>query len=384
MARIARVAVPGFPHQVTQRGNTSLHLAADGPAPPPEFEPGVPSRYFDLNTTATFTGNIQVCIDYSGVAFHDAPSVWHYANGAWTNITTSVDPVQQIACGSTPSLSPFALFQPIDVTPPVIHCASPDGQWHAADITLACTATDAQSGLANAGDASFSLSTNVAGGMETNNATTDTRQICDKAGNCATAGPIGGNMIDKKPPAITITAPNGAYTLNQVVSASYGCIDGGSGVGSCQGAVASGDTISTSAVGRYSFTVTSTDTVGNNSSATTSYTVAFAVNLLYKVVAKQSGSTYPIKLQLTDAAGQNVSSAAIVLHAVGVVRASTGTSAPLDDSGNANPDSDFRYDSALGGYIFNLSLAGYQSGTYFLQFTAGNDATIHNAAFQVK
>jgi len=38
----------------------------------------------------------------------------------------------------------------------------------------------------------------------------------------------------------------------------------------------------------------------------------------------------------------------------------------------------------LEGYIFNLSLKGYATGTYYLQFQAGSDPTLHNALFQVK
>jgi hypothetical protein len=67
-----------------------------------------------------------------------------------------------------------------------------------------------------------------------------------------------------------------------------------------------------------------------------------------------------------------------------VTRISTSTPAALDDSGNANPDLDFRYDAALGGYIFNLSTKGYAAGTYALRFTAGADPTTHTALFAVR
>jgi hypothetical protein len=97
----------------------------------------------------------------------------------------------------------------LDKTNPAVTCASPDGLWHATDVSIACTAGDTLSGLAVAGDASFSLSTSVAANTETNNASTNSRAVCDVAGNCATAGPFSGNMVDKKPPSITITAPGG-------------------------------------------------------------------------------------------------------------------------------------------------------------------------------
>ena len=62
--------------------------------------------------------------------------------------------------------------------PPLVSCASPDGSWHANNIALACTATDA-GGLANPLDASFFLFTSVAAGIEDGNASTDSRNVCD-------------------------------------------------------------------------------------------------------------------------------------------------------------------------------------------------------------
>jgi hypothetical protein len=101
-------------------------------------------------------------------------------------------------------------------------------------------------------------------------------------------------------------------------------------------------------------------------------------------VAKKAGSAYPIKLQLCDASGNNLSSSSIAVHAVSATRVSSNTPATLDDTGNANPDFDFRYDSSLNGYIFNLSTKGYTTGTYSLNFTAGSDPTQHSTQFAVK
>ena len=117
-------------------------------------------------------------------------------------------------------------------------------------------------------------------------------------------------------------------------------------------------------------------------------TPSHQVCLLYDpLVAKKTGTTYPIRLQLCDANGQNLSSPSIVLHAVSVTQSSTNAPGPLDDTGNANPDFDFRYDATLGGnggYIFNLSLRGFSTGTYNLNFRAGTDPALHSARFAVK
>ena len=122
------------------------------------------------------------------------------------------------------------LFVP-DTEPPVITCDAPDGLWHPSDVVIHCTAADAGSGLADAADAAFDLSTSVPAGTETANALTSTREVCDAVGNCATAGPIGGNMVDKKAPAIVIIQPAATeYTHSDTLVLDYSVTDGGSGV----------------------------------------------------------------------------------------------------------------------------------------------------------
>ena len=272
-----------------------------------------------------------------------------------------------------------------DITPPVIACSAPDGQWHASDTTVACTAGDAHSGLANLADASFLLSTHVAVETETSNATTDSRQVCDKAGKCAMAGPIGGNRVDRKPPTIVITSPAGSYLLGQAVATSYACTDGGSGIVSCTGTVPSGANINTAAAGVASLTVQAVDGAGNIASAAARYTVSYGVCPLYDSnSAKKSGSAYPIRIQLCDGRGNNLSSPSIVVHALRVMLIDTKEPIQVDDTGNANPDNDFRYDASLSGYIFNLSTKGFGTGSYSLSFTAGSDPVTHTVTFAVR
>src|SRR5581483_11747509 len=95
---------------------------------------------------------------------------------------------------------------------PSLSCASPDGLWHASNVSLSCTGGDGGSGLATPSDSSFSLSTSVSSGQENSNASTGSHQVCDAVGNCATAGPISGDEVDLKAPTIAITAPAGSGT----------------------------------------------------------------------------------------------------------------------------------------------------------------------------
>jgi hypothetical protein len=103
--------------------------------------------------------------------------------------------------------------------------------------------------------------------------------------------------------------------------------------------------------------------------------------------AAKSGSTIPIKIQLVDANGNNVSSSAVVVHAVSVTQTSSSASVLLDDAGQANPDFDFRFDPTLGGtggYIFNLKTTGYGTGTYLLNYTVVGDPVACTVQFQVR
>ena len=213
---------------ITQPGNTTLTSSSGGPAQPAGFALGNPPMYYEVSTTATFSGGVTVCIDYTGIAFTGSPQLFHQENGAWVDRTTSVDPVNHIVCGQLASFSFVALFE---------------------------------------------------------------------------------------------RAPRATYVIERL----------------------------------YDSTKT-----------------------------KKSGSAYPIKVSLRNGAGQNVSSPSIVLHAVSVTQASTNAVGPLDDTGTANPDFDFRYDASLAGYIFNLSTKGISTGTYNLNFTVGSDPTPYSVPFAVK
>ena len=102
--------------------------------------------------------------------------------------------------------------------------------------------------------------------------------------------------------------------------------------------------------------------------------------------AFKAGRTIPIKLQLTDAGGNNISSANIDLTAVRLVRVnadSSRTQVALADAGNANSGNLFRFDAALGGYIFNLGTKGLTAGSYEFYWTAEGDPSEHKLGFSL-
>ena len=99
-------------------------------------------------------------------------------------------------------------------------------------------------------------------------------------------------------------------------------------------------------------------------------------------------STVPIRFQLCDAQGQNLSSASIIVTATDLVKKDgTASSTLVEDAGNANPDDSFRYDPTLGdtgGYTYNLSTKGLSTGTWELCFTVTGDPTTYSVAFDLR
>jgi hypothetical protein len=157
-------------------------------------------------------------------------------------------------------------------------------------------------------------------------------------------------------------------------------------VGNVSGGVATANYILPGGTTPQSLTITgdfSGGTFTAPSSDTATQSVSFNICVLYDPTkAVKSGATYPIKIQLCDGNGSNVSSAGIVLHAVNIQQVSSSAYGDVITAGNANPDNNFRFDS--GYYILNLKTTGLATGTYKLYFTAGDDPVLHSVEFQVK
>jgi hypothetical protein len=259
-------------------------------------------------------------------------------NGASVNLSitaegeTTITYFAEDVAGNTEA--PQTLVIKIDKSAPSIICDAADGAWHPNDVSITCTANDGVSGLSNSADSTPQLNYERSSNTETSSASTDSRTVCDVADNCTTAGPIGENKIDKKAPTITITTPpaSAAYLLNQSVASNYTCTDGGSGVASCAGPVASGSNIDTASSGRVRPSrSTPSDQVGNTPAPqSASYTVGYGVVALYdQTKVHKSGSTVPIKIQVVDANGVNYSSASLPVQAMSVVLVSRIHQGPL-------------------------------------------------------
>ncbi|MDQ4052551.1 MAG: DNRLRE domain-containing protein [Actinomycetota bacterium] len=89
--------------EVTAAGTTSVSELSGAPSLPNGYaEQG--ALYYDVSTTAAFTGDVTVCLPYGGLA---VPHVLHYVSGQWVDVTLEVQ--GDLACGVVTSLSPFAV-----------------------------------------------------------------------------------------------------------------------------------------------------------------------------------------------------------------------------------------------------------------------------------
>jgi hypothetical protein len=259
---------------------------------------------------------------------------------------------------------------PSDTTPPeisyVLDPASPDGVngWYKSNVTLTWTVTEDES--------PDSL---VKTGCVDQDITADqpaTTYSCSATSDGGSAGPVTASIKrDATVPTLDPSVSPNPVLLNGSATASPKADDATSGVAS------SGcDPVDTSSVGIHTVQCFATDNAGNTATTSASYTVNYNLCVLYdQTKAHKSGSTVPIKLQLCDVNEVNFSASSAIVTALNLVKIDNSASGIIEDSGNANPDNNFRYDPTLGGtggYIYNLSTKGLASGTWKLPFKVDN------------
>ncbi len=386
---------------VTQSGLTTLTTTSSGPAPPPNFQLGNPPVYYNLATTAIFSGTIQVCINYSGVAFTQPPHLFHFENGTWVDRTVSVDTVNHIICASIPSLSPFAIFQKVNLPPVAV--AGPDQTAECTGPAGATVTLDGSGSNDPDGDAltfawtdetgrSFSgakVSATFALGFHTVTLTvTDAGELTSQAVTHVT-------VRDTTPPNLTLSktkitaviptasATTMAISLAGIATATDTCDPN---------ATLTNDAPAQFPIGVTTVTFTATDHSGNSSQKQLTVQVVYNfIGYLTPLLNDgsslfQSGRTIPVKFQLTAADGTFVTNAVATIQVFQVLNTPTGTvdmSVTTVASGSSDTGNLFRFDPTSNQYIFNLSTSGFASGTYLLRTTL-NDATTHEVNFSIK
>jgi len=98
---------------VTAAGATSATTTNTNPDPlPAGFSLGTPPVYYEISTTAVFTGSVQVCISYNPAQFappEAAIRLLHDESGVFVDRTTSLDTANHIVCGSVTHFSAFTI-----------------------------------------------------------------------------------------------------------------------------------------------------------------------------------------------------------------------------------------------------------------------------------
>jgi hypothetical protein len=191
----------------------------------------------------------------------------------------------------------------------------------------------------------------------------------------------GAFKVDTVPPVIQCPGGTDAQlSLHQPVSSLTGLVsDATSGVATSSTSAP----ISTANVGSFTATLTAADNAGNIASVVCSYTVSYVVALRYDKTKQWTvGSTIPIKIELDDYFGVDVSVKSIVVTAKTVTNTLAATRfAPTSPGATKN----FAFLTApKNGYEYDLQTKGYQSGPYTLDFIAGNDPVTHHAPFLIK
>ena len=93
---------------VTAEGLTTLDAMSTAPALPVGYlQAG--ALYYDLSTTAAYTGAVTVCFNYTPGSVAEPARLLHFDGSAWVDVTTTHDPDAGVICGEPGSLSPFAL-----------------------------------------------------------------------------------------------------------------------------------------------------------------------------------------------------------------------------------------------------------------------------------
>jgi hypothetical protein len=117
--QFSNVITPGFTYAEQVTGT-----------PPANFKLVPVKTFYDISTTATFSGTIAISIPYddTGIKPQKENTLklmhWDEVLGIWVDITTSVDTVNNIIYGETTSLSIFAIMY--ENKPPVVIITGPE------------------------------------------------------------------------------------------------------------------------------------------------------------------------------------------------------------------------------------------------------------------
>lgn len=101
---------------VASDGSSQVAVSTIEPEPPTGFKLGEPPIYYDITTTATFSGRVRIKILYDESQFTDETSLrlmqWNQTTQAWQDVTADLDTTQNIIYGDVTSFSVFTVVEP--------------------------------------------------------------------------------------------------------------------------------------------------------------------------------------------------------------------------------------------------------------------------------
>jgi hypothetical protein len=123
---VSNVTSNGVTLGLTSGASSGVFVVSTTSSAPAAAPFRVVSPYYDLATSALYSGNVIVTVPYNKASVTGNPSnlrLYHWNGSSWDNITTSVDTVNGTITGTTSSLSPFevgeAVSTPIRATNPI-------------------------------------------------------------------------------------------------------------------------------------------------------------------------------------------------------------------------------------------------------------------------
>jgi len=115
---------------VNESGVTTMTISTENPVEPtPSDFYVIESNFYDITTTANYSGLITIGISYdeSQVGNEESLVLFHWNGSEWEDVTTYVDTVENIVYGQVTSLSPFFIGEP--TAPPIPPIAEAGGPY---------------------------------------------------------------------------------------------------------------------------------------------------------------------------------------------------------------------------------------------------------------
>ena len=277
----------------------------------PSWGPGVTVSDFDVTGKAwgENIGWVNMNPTGSGVVNDGDGNLSGYAwaeNAGWINFSPADGGVYIDSCGDFNGTAwgenigwiifrsegeyPFkvttAWESPVDMEPPETEPDSPLQDWYTEDVDITLTATDCGSAVSevhytlDGGEEVVEEDSTTTFSIMGEGEHTLTYYSIDEEGNIEASTEVT-ISIDKTPPEITIIKPvdGEPYFINNVVLADYTVTETGSGIATLTATANDGESVDTTTIATYEFTVSASDVAGNLSSVTHTYEVIFAGNM---------------------------------------------------------------------------------------------------------